>query len=156
MMNKWQELCLSVWMSSQRFLADAADTFPLLDPEDALKNPRTSMPERDLFGQLSHMLMMLGVIFGVLLVLSWLSKRFLAYRMGTADTQGTIQVLERQALSIKSTVYLIEVDGSRFLVGESPTELTLIGRLDFPGNPRTTTLSALQAATSFDKKESAT
>lgn len=155
-MSKWQTLCLSVWMSSQDYLAAATETLPLLDPEETLSTSnRTSMPERDLFGELSHMLIVLGLMFAALLVLSWLSKRFLAYRMGAAETPGIIQVLERQTLSIKSTVYLLEVDGSRFLVGESPTELTLIGRLDFPGNSRNTTLASLQAAT-FDKKDSAT
>src|SRR5690349_11412260 len=108
MINNWQELCLSIWISSRYYLATAAENFPLLNPEETLNSPpRTSMPERDLFGELSHMLIMLGLMFAVLLALSWLSKRFLAYRMGTADNPGMIEILERQTLSIKSTVYLI-------------------------------------------------
>lgn len=131
-MKEWQELCLFFWVNLQeRFHCVADELLPFQSNEPASTAiPRTAMPERDLFGELWHMLSMLGLVFLVLLVLLWLSKRFLASRMAPIDKENSIHVLEKHALSMKSTLYLIEIDGARWLIGESPTELTSFGRLD--------------------------
>lgn len=130
-MKEWQELCLFFWVNLRECFHCVADEILPFQPNEAPTTiPRTSMPERDLFGELWNMLSMLGLVFLVLLLLLWLSKRFLASRRAPVDKENSIHILEQRTLSMKSTLYLIEVDGARWLVGESPTELTSFGRLD--------------------------
>lgn len=133
MKELWQTFCLCIWGHlKERFIY--AETFlPGLGNTEAPSAPRTSMPERDVFGELSHMLFMLGIVFIVLLGLSWASKRFLARRMQSLHADSNIQVLETRPLSMKSTLYIIEVEGKRLLVGESSTEVRLLGKLDSLG-----------------------
>lgn len=123
MKDKWQELSTRLWVQGNRFFAQT----------EGIENgrpERTSMPERDLFGELAHMLLMLGIVFLVLLVLLWLSKRFLAHRMDQVSNEGNIKLIERHTLSMKSTLYLVEVAGENWLIGESPTTLTAFGKVD--------------------------
>lgn len=160
-MQAWQEACLFLWMNikSVTTLIEDGILSPSTSPTPPTLPipPRTSMPERDLFGELSHMLWGLGLIFIILIALSWLSKRFLANRMAPIRAGGDIQILDRRTLSVKSTLYLVEIEGARWLVGEGPTGLTSFGRLDFPGSTMPKT-SALPSAPPFpshpiDKKE---
>lgn len=153
-MKEWQELWLFFCTTlHKRFKLVADEVLPFQTSETPTVVPRTSMPERDLFGELWHMLSMLGLVFLVLLVLLWLSKRFLATRKTPLDNENAIQILEQRTLSMKSTLYLIEIEGARFLVGESPTELTSFGRLDGRLDFQSHMQKRDSTVSSVDKKE---
>lgn len=79
---------------------------------------------RGTFGQeLTHMLMMLGLLVIFLLGASWLLKRLFNQRLQTMNESSRIKIMERRSLSPKAAIYLIEVEGRRVVLAESPAGL---------------------------------
>lgn len=59
----------------------------------------------------------------------WAVKKLMRSRMTQLNRKTQIQLLERRALHAKSSLYLIEVEGERFLIGDSHAGLHLISKL---------------------------
>lgn len=78
------------------------------------------------FYQFIKMLGTLGLLIGFMLFASWFLKRLLNTRVQQMNTTSYIKVIERRALSNKSSLYLVEVQGKTFVVGESMQGLSLI------------------------------
>ena len=64
----------------------------------------------------------------------WFFKRMSVGRMGGSSGRS-IQVLERKALSPKTMLYLIEVDGKQSVVAESQLEIKQLMTLDAFAEP---------------------
>jgi flagellar biogenesis protein FliO len=88
------------------------------------------MPEREdedrFFYQFMKMLGMLGLMVGLMLFASGFLKRLNSTRVEQINTSSHIKIIERRALSNKSSLYLVEVHDKTFVVGESMQGLSLI------------------------------
>ncbi len=110
-------------------LTDAANELPQDNSSDESTAlfPASQIPvdePTDKFtGELVNMLITLGFLVAGILALSWVLKRMLNAKVQQENVSSDIKVLERRSLSPKSAVYLIEVSGRQFVVGESAAGL---------------------------------
>lgn len=84
---------------------------PLLAPEE-----ETSRFMTEFF----KMLFVLGGMVIVLFAISWYVKRYTAQRIEKANDTNVIKVIEQRTLSARSVIYLLDVEGKSYLVGETP------------------------------------
>jgi flagellar biosynthetic protein FliO len=87
----------------------------ILAEEDA-----APIEDYDFVSEFIRMLSLLGIMIGVLLLLAWALKRIMNSRMEQMNESSNIRILERRALAPKSAVYLLEVEGTKMVVAESP------------------------------------
>lgn len=73
-----------------------------------------------------------AVIVGIIGTI-WLMRRLAGGKFGGSSSQS-IKILERKALSQKTMLYVIEVDGKQTLIAESQLEIKRIMNLDNDGN----------------------
>lgn len=83
----------------------------------------------DVTSELLNILSTLGLVILLILGMAWILKRVLRSREEQMNSQSNIKVLERRTLSPRSAVYLLEIEGKGFVVGESPAGLQSLGNL---------------------------
>lgn len=79
-----------------------------------------------------QMLFALALVLGILVLFSWVAKRFFAQRILQMNMGSSIKVLEQRNLSPKTAIHLVEVNGKGILIGESAEGLRFLG--DVPLN----------------------
>lgn len=85
------------------------------------EEPLFDAPEKASYSnQILQMLFALTFVVGLLITAAWLFKRFLAGRMRFGNHAHKIQIIERRQLAQKSFLYLIEIEGRRLLISDSP------------------------------------
>ena len=104
--------------------------------QEAVETPSTSSQpgqipyksnEFDLAGTVSETVLYLGILFTIAAIAVFLFKRRMVSGGGFPDKLGShIKVVDRKALSTKITVHLLEVDGRRVMVSESPNGVSII------------------------------
>lgn len=82
------------------------------------------------FWEFVNMLSTLGVILVVLLIIVWFLKRFNQTRLDQLNTNSSIKVLERRAISQKSVIYLVEIEGSALVFAESVNGITQLTQFE--------------------------
>ena len=80
--------------------------------------------------ELMNMLFVLGAIVAAMLMVTWILKKIMSTRLGHGNVASEIKVLEQRALSPKSILYLIEVQGKKIVIADSPQGMTRIAELD--------------------------
>jgi len=75
------------------------------------------------------MFFMLILLIAFLILTVWLLKKFINSRMQLAAQGKSIQILEKRTISPKSILYLLEIDGEKFLISESQVQIQKIERL---------------------------
>lgn len=93
--------------------------------------PPFPFPEEEVKGddghftmQLLQMFMMLGLLVGLLLFTSWFLKRMMQSRIQQVNVNSAIRVLEQRALSTRTTVYALDIEGKTYILAETPTSIT--------------------------------
>lgn len=81
-------------------------------------------------GAFLKMFLTLGVLLVAIFGAIWLLKRLSNGRLLSRAGSRTIQILERQPLSPKTMLYLIEVEGKKTLIAESQLEVKVIASAD--------------------------
>ncbi|NCF70840.1 MAG: hypothetical protein GWP59_03970 [Chlamydiales bacterium] len=71
------------------------------------------------WGQFSKMMLALFFILILVMIGSWVLKKTVATRIQTLNKQNQIKIIERRALHPKASLYLLEVENKKILVGES-------------------------------------
>lgn len=99
--------------------APAHEALPAIDPGD----------DR-FFYEFMNMLTTLGLIVAAIFVISWLLKRMTNTRIQQANTTSLIKIVDRRALSPKACMYLVEIHGKQFVVGETAANIAVLG--EFP------------------------
>lgn len=69
------------------------------------------------------MLLMLSILVGMLLFITYFLKRITLTRLDQLNTTSTIKIVERRALSNKTTVCILDIEGEKLVVAETPTGL---------------------------------
>lgn len=114
-------------LSSSLIAQDLPTTSPL--KEEAI--PPFPFPEEEVKGddghftmQLLHMFLMLGLLIGLLLFTSWFLKRMMQSRIQQVNVNSAIRVLEQRAISTRTTVYALDIEGKTYILAETPTSIT--------------------------------
>lgn len=84
-----------------------------------------SMPSYE--GAFLKMILSLLTLLALVGLTLWIMKRLNRSRWRGFGSQRSIQILERKPLSPKSILYLVEVEGHRFLIAESQLEVRRLG-----------------------------
>jgi flagellar biogenesis protein FliO len=77
--------------------------------------------------EMLNMFVVLGGIVAVMFAVSWVLKKLLKTKMQQMNQTSGIKILERRALNPKAHIYLLEIHGRGFIVGESPQGIYGIG-----------------------------
>lgn len=85
--------------------------------------------ESHFYRDFMSMLTTLGLMVAGLLFLSWLLRKGMHTRVQQMNEASEIKILETRTLSQRSSVYLIEVEGQKLVVGESSTGINLLTKL---------------------------
>jgi len=97
--------------------------------EFTVEQPGDIFPVENYQASLMKMFFMLILLIGLLILTVWLLRKFLNARMQSASQGKSIQILESRTISPKSILYLIEIDGERFLISESQAQIQKIESL---------------------------
>lgn len=109
---------------------DHGFTFPLEDLVD------TPDKHNDRFYiEFFNMLATLGLVIAIILIAAWLLRRLLNTRLEQINTTSTIKIVERRALSPKSSVYLLEIYDKIIVVAETQSGITQLVEFDIPPEP---------------------
>lgn len=73
------------------------------------------------------------IVLGILLIIYGLARKKLTFIQ--SGGRGAIKILETRHLMPKKTLFLVEVEGSRYLLGGGADTLSLISRVD-PAEPK--------------------
>jgi flagellar biosynthetic protein FliO len=91
-------------------------------PTDLLEEPAAL--EYNFKGEFTRMMVILGLIVALIFGTTWVIRRLGKGRMRAFSSNSAIRVLERRAVSPKSCIYLVEVEGTKIVVGDSSGGLT--------------------------------
>ncbi len=67
-----------------------------------------------------------------LIIAAWALRKLTASRMGIFSSSKGIKILERKAISPKSALYIVEVEGKKILIAESQLEVRALTTLEKP------------------------
>lgn len=111
-------------------------------PEAETSNPRTRNHAKlleeldkegdhtaDFSGELVQLALSLGTILVVLLILSWIVKRFMNTRVEQVNQSSNIKILEKRYLNPKALIYLVSIGNKNIIIGESPQGLVNLGEI---------------------------
>lgn len=77
-----------------------------------------------------NMLSTLGVFLLALLALAWLLRRVRQTRVDQINLSSAIKIIERRILAPKGVLYLVDVEGQRMVLSESPAGIHYITSLN--------------------------
>lgn len=102
-------------------------------PEETIPDPfhlpegiKEVEPTKTFYGEFFYMLLMLGALISLLYFLSFYMRRIVNSQIEKQNADSEIKVIEKRALSSKTTLYLIECNEKEYLIAESPSGVTEI------------------------------
>lgn len=96
-------------------------------PPSLREHPKQELPREDNFmREFVKMLMTLGAIITVLLLASYMIKRFTNTRIQQINESSDIKILERRAITAKTSIYLLDIKGKQIAIVESHNGLLLL------------------------------
>ncbi len=102
------------------------ETIPMTYNPGGPMEPSVSQPEQTeneqfdkFYSEFFRMMLMLGLVVGLLMFITWLLKRMINNRMQQINSSSVIQVLEKRPLSQKTMLYILEVNGRKLVIAES-------------------------------------
>ncbi len=88
------------------------------------------LPNMEYKSSFIRMFFVLFALIALIFLSFYLFKRFVRMKMIGGNSNKNIQILEKRALSPKTLLYLIEVDGKKMVVSESHLDVRKINDLD--------------------------
>lgn len=76
------------------------------------------------------MLLILIALIALIFLTFWIFRRLMRMRISQANLTKNVKILEKRALSPKTLLYIIELDGKRVLISESTLEVKKIKDFD--------------------------
>lgn len=96
---------------------------PLMNPFNFPEEAPVVPDESRFLGEFFYMLLMLSILIGAVFLTSWFLRKMVNTRIEQQNASSSIKILERRALSQKTTLYVVEVEGEVHLIAESPTNV---------------------------------
>lgn len=107
-----------------------ADPAPAKSIEKAFKDPfslEEPVPEvidqSKFLGEFFYMLLMLAILITLVYFLAWFMRRMTTVRIDQHNEGSAIKILERRPVSQRTTLYLMEVEGTKIVMAETPTSV---------------------------------
>ncbi len=97
---------------------------------EALQEVSIGLSESTYGKDFFNMLFSLFILLGLLFVSVWFIKRLMRSRLNASFRHSEIQILERRALTPKSSLYLITVFGKALLIADSQQGVEMLA--EFP------------------------
>lgn len=102
-------------------------TFPV---EDLIGKPT---PQTDRFlSEFLNMLATLGLIIALILLAAWFLRRMVNTRLEQANLSSVVKILEHRSISPKTSLFLLDIEGSAILIAESANGVTKLGEFALP------------------------
>ena len=93
----------------------------------------TMKSEPDNFlSQLWSMAVTVGVLVGLIMLMTWVLKRMVNNRTEQVNSKSDIKILETRNISPKSAIHVIEVYGKNYVLAESINGVTALGETRSP------------------------
>jgi flagellar biogenesis protein FliO len=109
---------------------------------------RSSFEGDHFWKELVNMFITLGLIILVLVALVWIMRRMQTTRIKFANESSYIKLVDHRALSAKSAVYLLHIQGRAIIVSDSQNGMTRLA--DFPIDEQTEETESPQEASRFE------
>lgn len=122
-------------------------TFPIYAQEEMPKAQREEVipafpfPEEEVRSddghftmQLLNMALMLGLLIGLLIFTSWFLKKMMQNRLHQVNSQSAIKVLEQRAISNRTTIYALDIEGKTYILAETPNSITSLTHIKEAGD----------------------
>ena len=98
---------------------------PTFPAEDFINNPP---PENNKFlVEFVKMSATLGLVIALILIVAWFLKRIVNTRLEQGNNTSSINVIEKRAISQKTMVYLLDVEGKGIVLAEGHNGVTFLG-----------------------------
>lgn len=158
--------CLTNNLAAETETTTPTPTFPTEEQLQHTRTPKTYEPvfplqdlikeppkENDkFFAEFINMLATLGLIIGLILIVAWFLKRLVNTRIEQANSNSSIKILERRNLSPKSILYLLEIEGTAYLVAESVNGITRLSEFPIAQETNEKTTSSTSFTKLMEKK----
>ena len=96
-------------------------------PPSLRESPKKELPREDNFmKEFIKMLLTLASVITILLLTSYLLKKFMNTRIQQINESSLIKILERRTMSPKSSIYILDIRGRQMAIVESHNELLLL------------------------------
>lgn len=92
--------------------------------QEVIENPPVELDNSRFVGEFFKMLLILSFMVIALLSLSWFVKRMSQRSFEKGNDENIVKVIERRALSPKSVIYVLDIEGRTVVVGETPNGIT--------------------------------
>lgn len=119
-------ICIILTLSTFLFGQTETPPTPQIDPFAIQEPPPEVINDNRFLGEFFYMLLMLGILIAALLFATRFLRRMLDARYDQLNDTSTIKLLERRQLSQRTTLYLLESEGKKLLIAETPTHVTLL------------------------------
>lgn len=97
----------------------------------ALDEFETLKSEPDNFlSQLVSMAATIGVLIGLIMIMTWVLKKLLNSRLEQINSKSAIKVLETRNISPKTAIHVVDVYGKNYVVAESVNGVTPLGLIE--------------------------
>ena len=103
-----------------------SDTSAISPSEDSFDIQKSHDSEEiDYKAKLQTMAIYVLIFIIAILLMTYVLRKFSSHNIASQNASMNLKILEKRVLSSKSVLYLVEMEGSRVLVGESQVELTM-------------------------------
>lgn len=99
-------------------------------PEDNIQEPFQVPYQPEYKPAFLKMFLTLFALLVLVFITFWMFKRLMKVRLHQANLTKSIKILEKRALSPKSILYLIEIEGKKVVISESNLEVRKIKDLE--------------------------
>ncbi len=100
-------------------------TYDTHDEGNVLDNWNTNSVEPQSFQEkFINMLVILGLLIAFMFLASWALKKMMKSKVSQINAGNLIKLLETRYLSTRVTIHLLEIDGKKYIIAESPTAVT--------------------------------
>lgn len=99
------------------------------NPFGDVNTDNNKMPDDHFMSDFISMLASLGLLVALILIVSWFLKRFLNTRIQSMNTTSSIKIIERRALTPKTSIYLIEVNNRNIVIAEHTHGVTKLSEM---------------------------
>lgn len=90
------------------------------------EEPPAPTEETSFLAQFFYMLFMLGLLIAIVFFTSWFLRRMVSTRIEQLNATSEIKISEKRALSNRTTLYLIEVEGKKMFLAETASSIIQI------------------------------
>lgn len=88
----------------------------------SLNEPAPEVIDQSRFmGEFFYMLLMLAILISLVYFLAWFMRRMTNVRIDQYNESSSMKILERRQVSQRTTLYLMEVEGEKIVMAETPT-----------------------------------